>query len=55
MSHIRDFIVEEEGTASAEIILILAVLPGLLMLFNKQLSGIMDFIFDKIISQAGGL
>jgi len=47
MSHIRDFLREEDGVGVVEIILILVVLIGLVIIFKNQLTSIVGNIFDE--------
>jgi Flp pilus assembly pilin Flp len=55
MELIRRFIREEDGVGVVEIILILVVLIGLVVIFKKQLTTIVNNIFKKIASQADSL
>jgi Flp pilus assembly pilin Flp len=50
---IRNFIEEEDGIGTVEMILILVVLIGLVLIFKSQLTALVNSIFDKINSQAG--
>ena len=43
---------EEDGMGTVEIILIIVVLIGLVMIFKKQLTNIVNEIFDKIATQS---
>lgn len=45
---IRDFWRDESGMGTVEIILIIVVLIGLVIVFKKQLSDLVDKIFKKI-------
>ena len=47
------FIKEEEASGVIEMILIIVVLIGLVLIFKKQLTTIVNDIFKKISSQAG--
>lgn len=49
----RRFIKEEDGMGTVEIILILVVLIGLVIIFKKQLTTLVEQIFSKITTQAG--
>lgn len=49
----RDFIMEEDGIGVVEMILILVVLIGLVLIFKKQLTTLMNNIFKTITDQAG--
>jgi len=55
MSHIRDFLREEDGVGVVEIILILVVLIGLVIIFKNQLTSIVGNIFEKITSQSNSI
>lgn len=52
MSHIREFLKEEDGVGVVEIILILVVLIGLVVIFKNQLTAIVGNIFERITSQS---
>lgn len=47
-----EFIKEEEGMGTVEIILIIVVLIGLVIIFKEQLNDLVNDIFDKITKQA---
>ena len=47
----RQFITEEDGMGTVEIILIIVVLVGLVILFKSQITQVVDTIFNKITSQ----
>lgn len=53
MKTFTNFLEEEDGIGTIEIILILVVLIGLVIIFKKQLTLIIDSIFSKITSQVG--
>ena len=55
MEHIKAFIQEEDGIGVVEIILILVVLIGLVIIFKKQLTTLVNNIFSKITSQSSGI
>lgn len=48
---IKDFLKEEEGMGTVEIILIIVVLVGLVIIFKDQITKIVNSIFSKITSQ----
>lgn len=52
-NRIWNFIKEEDGIGTVEMILILVVLIGLVLIFKSQLTTLVNSIFDKINSQAG--
>lgn len=49
------FLEEEDGIGVVEIILILVVLVGLIVIFKKQLTTLVNNAFDGISKKAGGL
>lgn len=55
MSHVRAFIQEEDGVGVVEIILILVVLIGLVVIFKKQITSLVNTILAKITRQAKGI
>jgi len=55
MSHIMSFLQEEDGIGVVEVILILVVLIGLVIIFKKQLTTLVNSIFSKITSQSNGI
>lgn len=44
----RDFLREEEGMGTVEIILIIVVLIGLVIIFKTQLRELVEKVFEKI-------
>lgn len=49
---IMDFLKEEDGMGTVEIILIIVVLIGLVIIFKNQLNDLVNDIFSKMIKQA---
>jgi Flp pilus assembly pilin Flp len=49
---IKDFINEEDGIGTVEMILILVVLIGLVLIFKEQLNSLVESIFKTINEQA---
>lgn len=49
---IREFLREEEGLGTVEIILIIVVLIGLVIIFKSQLRSLVESIFEKITSDS---
>lgn len=47
----RDFLREEDGMGTVEIILIIVVLVGLVLIFKEQITAIVNSIFSKITAQ----
>ena len=43
----------ENGMGVVEVILIIVVLIGLVIIFKNQITGVVNDIFDKIVSQIG--
>jgi len=52
---IKTFIREEDGMGTVEIILIIVVLIGLVIIFKKQLTDLVNNIFEKIVSQSNSI
>ncbi|MDE6902534.1 MAG: hypothetical protein K2P22_07310 [Lachnospiraceae bacterium] len=48
MKDLRDFLQEEEGLGTVEIILIIVVLIGLVIIFKTQLRSLVEKVFEKI-------
>lgn len=48
---IKDFITEEDGIGVVEIILILVVLIGLVIVFQKEISALVSSIFGDITTK----
>jgi len=44
----RDFIIDEEGMGTVEIILIIVVLVGLVIIFKRQITSLVNDIFDSM-------
>ncbi len=44
----KDFLREEEGMGTVEIILIIVVLIGLVIIFKTQLRALVEKVFEKI-------
>ncbi len=51
----REFLREEDGMGTVEVILIIVVLVGLVVIFKKQLGDIVDSLFNKITKQTNKL
>jgi len=52
---IREFLAEEDGMGTVEVILIIVVLIGLVIIFKSQLTALVNTIFEKINSQANSI
>ena len=48
----RDFLREEEGLGTVEIILIIVVLIGLVIIFKTQLRSLVETVFEKITADS---
>ena len=48
----KDFLQEEEGLGTVEIILIIVVLIGLVIIFKSQLRSLVETVFEKITSDS---
>lgn len=55
LSVFKDFFKEEDGIGVVEIILIIVVLIGLVLIFKKQLTSIVNDIFSTITDKAGSV
>ena len=49
---LRDFLREEDGMGTVEIILIIVVLIGLVIIFKTQLRSLVESVFEKITSDS---
>lgn len=49
----KEFLCEEEGMGTVEIILIIVVLVGLVIIFKTQLRSLVQSVFEKITSDSG--
>lgn len=49
---LRQLMTEEEGMGTVEVILIIVVLVGLVLIFKKQITDIVNKLFEKISSQS---
>lgn len=47
----KQFIKEEDGMGTVEVILIIVVLVGLVILFKEQITKVVETIFKKITNQ----
>ena len=53
MSLIRSLLIEEDGIGTVELILILVVLIGIVIIFKKQLTTLVENIFKTITQRSG--
>lgn len=51
MKSFRQFLTEEEGMGTVEVILIIVVLVGLVIIFKEKITEIVNSIFTKITNQ----
>ncbi|SET14227.1 Putative Flagellin, Flp1-like, domain [Pseudobutyrivibrio sp. C4] len=49
---LKDFLTEEDGIGTVEMILILVVLIGIVLIFKEQLNSLVESIFKTINEQA---
>lgn len=49
---LKDFLKEEDGMGTVEIILIIVVLIGLVIIFKNQLRSLVESVFEKITSDS---
>ena len=50
---VREFMQDERGITSVEIILIFVILIGLVLIFKEQMTDLVNNIFKTITSQSG--
>lgn len=55
MKEIKRFFQEEDGVGVVEVILILVVLIGLVLIFKKEITALVNSIFSTISSKAGSI
>ena len=53
--YLKKILTEERGIGVVEVILILVVLIGLVLIFNSQLTSLVQNIFQKITSESAGI
>lgn len=52
LKSMKDFLREEEGMGTVEIILIIVVLIGLVIIFKNQLRSLVETVFEKITNDS---
>lgn len=52
MKEVKRFLKEESGVGVIEVVLILVVLIGLVIIFKKQITKLLDSIFKEINNQS---
>ncbi len=53
LKNFKQFLAEEDGMGTVEVILIIVVLVGLVIIFKSQITGIVNDLFEKITKQTG--
>lgn len=53
LKSLRQFLREEDGMGTVEVILIIVVLVGLVILFRDQITRVVNDLFKKITTQTG--
>ena len=53
LKSLNQFLKEEDGMGTVEVILIIVVLVGLVIIFKDRITEIVENLFDKITSQTG--
>ena len=53
LKNFKQFLTEEDGMGTVEVILIIVVLVGLVIIFKSQITGIVNSLFEKITKQTG--
>ena len=48
----KDFMMEEDGIGVIEVVLILVVLVGLVIIFKKQITSLLENVFKEIEKQS---
>lgn len=48
MNSLKNFFEEEDGMGTVEVILIIVVLVGLVLIFKRQITSIVNDLFDRI-------
>lgn len=55
LKNFKQFLAEEDGMGTVEVILIIVVLVGLVIIFKSQITGIVNSLFEKITKQTGSI
>lgn len=55
LKNFKQFLAEEDGMGTVEVILIIVVLVGLVIIFKSQITGIVNSLFEKITKQTGNI
>ncbi len=52
MEQLKEYFWDEEGMGTVEVILIIVVLVGLVLIFKKQITQIVNELFDSIVTKS---
>jgi Flp pilus assembly pilin Flp len=52
MEQLKEYFRDEEGMGTVEVILIIVVLVGLVLIFKKQITQIVNDLFDSIVTKS---
>ncbi|MBR3104496.1 MAG: hypothetical protein IKQ27_16400 [Lachnospiraceae bacterium] len=52
MESVKEYLQDEEGMGTVEVILIIVVLVGLVLIFKNQIISIVNDLFDGIVSKS---
>lgn len=52
MQELKNYLQDEEGMGTVEVILIIVVLVGLVLIFKKQITTIINELFDSIVTKS---
>lgn len=52
---VKQFWEDQSGMGVVEVILIIVVLIGLVIIFRNQITGVVNDIFEKIVSQSSSI
>lgn len=52
MQELKNYLQDEEGMGTVEVILIIVVLVGLVLIFKKQITTIINDLFDSIVTKS---
>ena len=55
MEHVQEFFADESGAGVVEILLVMVVILGIVLIFKKQLTSLVNTIFSKITSQSNSV
>ncbi len=55
LKNFKEFLREEDGMGTVEIILIIVVLVGLVIIFKGRITEIVERLFDKITTQTDSI